>query len=157
MISSEMSAKSVSYAKIALATKKTAAAPAIMSSMAIFNDPTYIIIGIIGAFVSMGSAYYDVTLMKKERELAGKECTKVLHIELGKAFVLGSIVTILSFMLFTGITKDGYQKLGISWLDNMMPSFWFIVTIAISTESTLIWNWFKKKLKGVLNGDTNRE
>lgn len=145
-----------SYAKIAVATKKASTIPPIMSSMVIFNDPTYIVIGLIGAFVSMGSAYYDVVTLKKEKELNGKKCIKVIHIELGKAFVLGSIITLLSFMLFTGMTKDGYEELGIKWLDGMLPSFWFIVTLAISTESTTIWNWLKGKLQRIINNDTNR-
>jgi len=133
----------------ALLVKKSAFSGSVFYSMIIFTDPAYIIIATLGAFVSMGSAYYDYLTLKKQREGDGEKCEKSLRLELAKAFLAGLIVTVLSFMLFHKAGGDIMQKVtGFTWFKEMLPSFWLILTIALATESVSIWDKAKAKLKG---------
>ena len=135
----------------AVPAKKAAVSSSMLYSMVIFNDPVYAIIAILGAFISMSSAYYDFMNIKHKKEIEGEKCVKLLHIELGKAFLIGLIITVLSFMLFTNMTQDGFGSLGIKWLDSMLPSFWFIFTLALSTEAVTIWDGILNKIKRFVN------
>ena len=135
-----------------LLAKKSAFSGSLIYSMVIFQDPAYVIIATLGAFVSMGSAHYDYLTLKKQREGEGEKCEKSLYLELSKAFVTGMIVTILSFMLFHKAGGDIMQELtGFVWFKEMLPSFWLILTIALATESVAIWDKVKAKVKGLFS------
>jgi hypothetical protein len=145
----------------ALATKKTAFGSSLLSSMVIFTDPAYIIIAGLGAFVSMGSAYYDFDKARQTALANDEPFTKSKSMELGKAFVIGAIFTLLSFMLFHQVGMEFVaDNPYYSWLSNLLPSFWLVVTVALATESVTIWdtakgkikNWFKKR--GWINGNS---
>ena len=139
----------------AIASKSTAATSSLLTSMVIFNDPAYIIIAGLGAFVSMGSAHYDFTMEKRRNEKKGKVFLKQMHLELTKAFIVGAIFTVLSFMLLVQVGGEVMKNfINVDWFDKMLPSFWLIFTVALSTESVNIWNWGKSKLGGKINEDS---
>ena len=53
-----------------IAGKKSAVGGSMLfSSMVVFQDPTYIVIGLIGALVSVGSEYYDLRSEEHTSEL----------------------------------------------------------------------------------------
>jgi len=131
---------------IAANAEKGAFSSSLLSSMVIFQDPIYLIIATIGAFVSMGSAYYDFSKMKQKKEINHEKCTKTLGTEMLRAFTFGAIITVLSFMLFTRMDKNGFNALNIPFLNGMLPSFWFIITLIIATESVTIWVKIKAKI-----------
>ena len=138
-----------------IATKKTAFSSSLLTSMVIFNDPAYIIIAGLGAFASMGSAWYDFVMEKRRNEKKGKQFLKQMHLELTKAFLIGAIFTVLSFMLFTQVGGEIMKNfINVDWFDKMLPSFWLIFTVALATESVNIWDWFKAKLGGKLNDNS---
>lgn len=134
------------------ATKKTALGASLLSSMVIFNDPAYVVIACLGAFTSMASAYYDVQTSKQTKEENGEVCTGRLGLEMFKAFWIGAIFTLLSFMVFSQAGGEALKSMfNVDWFHKMLPSFWLLITIALSTESvyffTSIMSIFKKKAK----------
>jgi len=132
-----------------VATKKALFGSSLLGSMIVFQDPAYILIALMGAFVSMGSAHYDLIKLRKHRELQGLVCEKNVFMELTKAFTIGSIFTLLSFMIFHSAGGDAMKSLtGLSWFDSMLPSFWLVFTVALATEAVTIWDKVKNKLLG---------
>ena len=112
--------------------QKAALTGTMLGSMVIFNDPTYILIASIGAFVSAASAYAD------------KDNNKISKILIG--FISGFIVSLLSFMLLIHAGDNLLNK----YMDidtSMLPSFWFVVTIIIATESTSILRAIQSKIR----------
>jgi len=107
-----------------------------VGSMVIFQDPTYILIASIGAFVSAASAYGNKQGMAK--------------IVVG--FVSGFIISLLSFMLLIHAGDSILNK----YMDidtSMLPSFWFVLTIIIATESTAILSAIKSKIRKLSGSD----
>lgn len=138
---------------VVAAGKKTALGASLLSSMVIFNDPAYIVIAGLGAFVSMASAFYDVQTSKETKKAKGEECTAKLGLEMGKAFLIGAIFTVLSFMVFNHAGGEAMKSFfNVDWFHKMLPSFWLLFTLALSTESVYFFSsfmsLFKKKVKG---------
>jgi len=132
-----------------IATKKALFGSSLLGSMVIFQDPAYILIACMGAFVSMGSAHYDFLKLKKAREAQGLKCEKTVWMELSKAFMVGSLFTLLSFMIFHQAGGEAMKSLtGLEWFDVMLPSFWLVLTVAFATEAVTIWDIVKGWIKG---------
>lgn len=113
-------------------TKKVTLGASLLSTMVIFQDPTYVIIAGLGSFASMASAYYDYNR---------KECGEcAFHKELLKAFLIGSLFTLLSFMLLIHSHASIIEALELDFLKNILPSFWLVLTIALATESVSLWD-----------------
>lgn len=130
-----------------MTVQKSIFSSSLLYSMVIFTDPAYILIAGMGAFVSMGSAHYDLVKLRKAREDSGLKCEKSAFMELSKAFVTGAILTVLSFMLLHQAGGEAMESLtGVKWFDKMLPSFWLILTVAIATESVTIWDRIKEKI-----------
>ena len=131
--------------------EKTAFGSSMLATMVVFNDPAYVIIASIGAFVSMGSAHYDLSILRRKRELENKKCYRQMFQELSKAFLMGFLVTLLSFLLLSQTIEHGTvgDITGVKWLDKMLPSFWMILTIAVSTEAVSIWDRVKQRVNKV--------
>lgn len=143
-----------------MATKKMAFGSSLLGSMVIFQDPAYFFVAGIGAFVSVGSAYYDITKVRKAKEAKGEECLIDTKLELGKAFFVGGIFSILSFMLFLQSGGEAMNSVtGAGWFGKLLPSFWLVFTVALSTEAPLIWDgtWGRAKLWITGNKKTSDE
>lgn len=124
----------------------------LLYNMVIFNDPAYIVIACLGAFVSMASVFYDVQTSKETKKAKGEECTAKLGLEMFKAFWVGAIFTVLSFMIFHQAGGEALKSLfQVDWFHKMLPSFWLLLTLALATESvyffTKMMNIFKGKAK----------
>lgn len=132
-----------------MATKKVAFGSSLLGGMVIFQDPAYFIIATMGAFVSMGSAYYDISKLRKIKARKGEECDKNLIGELGKAFFVGGIFSLLSFLIFLQAGGDAMKSVtGMNWFGKLLPSFWFVLTVALATEAPTIWDKLKAKFIG---------
>lgn len=131
-----------------VAGQKSAVGGSVMfSSMVIFDDPAYIIIGLIGAFISVGSEYYDMYKLKEQAEKENKECNiSVVH-DLIKAFVIGLIFTILAFLFFIqageALLKHAF---GLSLMVKLLPSFYMLASIYLSSKSIAIYNAFFRRM-----------
>jgi hypothetical protein len=125
-----------------IAVKAASTSGGFMTTMVLFTDPIYLVLAFIGAFVSMGSAYYDYGIKKKEHEVAHTVCLKVLNLELIRAFIIGAILSVSSFLLFIGggntlLNHFVDDKLAIE----LIPSFWFMLTIWLTTLAVPIWEY----------------
>lgn len=121
----------------------------LLYNMVIFNDPAYIVIAGLGAFVSMASVFYDVQTSKETKKANGEECTARLGLELGKAFLIGAIFTVLSFMIFHEAGGEALKTLfNVDWFHKMLPSFWLILTLALATESVYFFSRIMNLIKG---------
>jgi len=124
------------------AIKAASASGGFMSTMVLFTDPIYGILAFIGAFVSMGSAYYDYGILKKQHEHNNTECLKSLNLELVKAFFIGAILSVSSFLLFIGGGNAILTYiLGNNVAIELIPSFWFMLTIWLTTLAVPIWEY----------------
>lgn len=114
---------------------------AMFSTMVIFDDPAYIIIGLIGAMVSVGSEYYDLVKLRDKVIAKGEECKISIHYDLVKAFIIGLLFTMLSFMFFTQAGEALIKHVfGIGIAVKLLPSFWMLLTIYLSSKSIAIYN-----------------
>ncbi len=131
-----------------IAGQKSAVGGSVMfSSMVIFDDPAYIIIGLIGAMVSVGSEYYDLSKMKQEAEKENRECKISIGIDLVKAFVIGLLFTVLAFLFFIqageALLKHAF---GLSVVVKLLPSFYMLASIYLSSKSIAIYNALSRKM-----------
>ena len=119
----------------------------LFSSMVVFQDPTYIVIGLIGALVSVGSEYYD---LRKLEDLATKndeEFDASIGQSLFRAFVIGLLFTLLSFIFLTQAGESLIKHIfGLGVAVKLLPSFWMIGTIYLSTKSIAIYNKLSVKM-----------
>ena len=137
----------ITGATIIAGQKSAVGGSMVFSSMVIFNDPAYIIIGLIGAMVSVGSEYYDLIKMREEETDQCKVCRVSIGHNLFKAFLIGLLFTMMSFMFFTQAGESLIKHVfGLSVATKLLPSFWMILTIYLSTKSIAIYNTFSKKM-----------
>ena len=137
-----------------LATKKVAFGSSLLGGMVIFQDPAYFFIAGIGAFVSMGSAYYDIKKIKDAKRRKGEECTIRTGGELSKAFFVGGVFSLLSFLIFLQAGGEAMKSAtGMGWFSKLLPSFWFVFTIALATEAPMIWDKLRAKFIGKKDED----
>jgi NhaP-type Na+/H+ or K+/H+ antiporter len=122
--------------------QKASLTGSMLGSMIIFNDPTYIIIAGIGAFVSAASAYHN------------HEKDKVRKIIIG--LISGFSISLLSFMLLIH-AGDSLLKNYLNVNTEMLPSFWFVLTIIIATEATTIMSGIKRKIRKLSGGENDNE
>ena len=133
---------------IAGATQKVVFSSALFGSMILFQDPAYIIVAIVGAFVSMGSAHYDMIKLQNENDDYSKGIT--IFIELSKAFMIGLLFSLLSFLLLLTSGESIVSKyVGKGLITASLPSIWMIATIFLATASVDIYGWVKNKLGGI--------
>lgn len=117
------------------------------STMVIFDDPAYIIIGLIGAMVSVGSEYYDLIKLKEKRAKEGEECMISIGHDLIKAFIIGLLFTMLSFMFFTQAGETLINHVfGLGIAVKLLPSFWMLLTIYLSSKSIAIYNSLSSRM-----------
>lgn len=120
----------------------------ILSSMVVFNDPSYVIIGVIGAVVSTMSHHYDI---QKEKALSLIDDTpfyKTTSLEVVKAFLIGFLFTI-AFFLFMNQVGESIIKhyIGIEIISKLMPSFYMVLTLYLSTLSIGIYDKVSAKIR----------
>lgn len=137
-----------------LASKKTAFGSSLLGSMVIFQDPAYFMIAGVGAFMSVGAAYYDITKIRRVKEAKGEPCEIDTKMELAKAFCVGGIFSLLSFMLFLQSGGEAmHSATGLDWFGKLLPSFWLVFTVALAAEAPLIWDGTWGKAKAWLKGE----
>ncbi len=131
-----------------IAGKKSAFGGSLLfSSMVIFEDPAYLIIGLIGAFFSVLSEYYDLVKIKREKKQQGQECIASIWQNLIKAFILGLLFTIGSFLILNQVGNELVKHYtGMTIIVKILPSFWMIFTLWMSTKSIAIYNKFSLKV-----------
>ena len=113
----------------------------ILSSMVVFNDPSYIIIGIIGAIVSAMSHHYDIQKEKALCVITNTPFTKIPKAEVLKALIIGFLFTI-AFFLFVNDAGEATIKhfIGIDIVSKLLPSFYMVLTLYLSTLSIGIYD-----------------
>lgn len=137
-----------------IATKKVAFGSSLLGAMVIFQDPAYFMIAGMGAFVSVGSAYYDISKVRKLKASLNEPCDIDSKLELGKAFFVGGFVSILSFMVFLQSGGEALTTVtGYSWFGKLLPSFWLVFTVAIATEAPTIWDATWGRAKAWIKGE----
>ena len=131
-----------------VAGKKAAVGGSMMfSSMVIFNDPAYLIIGVIGACVSVASEYYDLKKLKRGAEQEGETFVSSIPGNLVKAFIIGLLFTLLSFLFMTQAGEALIKHIfGLGVVVKLLPCFWMIATLLLSTKSIAIYNKFSLKM-----------
>jgi len=130
--------------------KKAVFSSTLFGSMIIFQDPAYIIIALIGAFVSMGSAHYDLSMLRKMKIKNGEQCEKNIRLELSKAFLIGLLFTMMSFLVFlNGGEKILNYYIGADVLSDVLPSVWMILTLILATGSVSFYGYLQDKIKGI--------
>jgi hypothetical protein len=125
---------------IAIGKKAVYGTPILLSNMVIFNDLSYMIIALLGAFVSTISHRFDIYEMKREAHRKSEEFTVSMFMEFSKAFVLGGIIALLLFLLFNGTGGSLVKHFFGMSVSDLLPSFWFILALAFATESVKIWD-----------------
>ena len=138
----------VAVGTVIVAGKKSAVGGSMLfSSMVVFNDPAYLIIGFIGALVSVGSEYYDLVKLKRETEQKDEVFISSIPHNLFKAFIIGLLFTILSFLFLTQAGEALIKHVfGLGVVIKLLPSFWMIGTIYLSTKSIAIYNKLSLKM-----------
>jgi len=113
----------------------------LFSSMAVFQDPAYFVIAVIGAFLSLALAWYDVEMEKRQSTLAATPFIKSVPMELLKAAGIGFL---FSFVLFLSLMHFGDQLLehfiGIADIPKVLPALSMAITLFLSTKSVKLWN-----------------
>ena len=139
----------------AIAMKKAAfGGSSLLGGMIIFQDMSYIAIALMGAFVSVGSAYYDINKMKEKKKKKNEPCVINTKNELLKAWGIGFLFSLLSFLLFLQVGGEVMKKMsGVDWFNDMLPSFWLVLTVALATEAPTMWDKAKTKLIGKKDSD----
>lgn len=126
----------------AVAVKKSLFSGSVFASMTIFNDPAYIITGVVGAILSMASAHYDFRKLQYEHKIRGEKCNKNLKLMLNKAFIIGFILSMLSFTLFLSVGDELITKaLHLEKGGQFLPSLWLLLTMIVSIDSVKIFNY----------------
>jgi len=137
----------VSLGAVIAGHKSAAGGSMLFSSMVIFNDPAYLIIGVIGALVSVGSEYYDLKRLQRKSEHEGSVFIESIPMNLFKAFVIGLLFTIMSFLFLTQAGEAMIKHIfGLGVMVKLLPSFWMIGTVYLSTKSIAIYNKLSLKM-----------
>ncbi len=137
----------VASTAVVVGKKSAVGGSMLFSSMVIFQDPTYIVIGLIGAFVSVGSEYYDLKKLEKDTAISVKKNGLSIPQHLVKAFVIGLLFTIMSFIFLMQVGESLIKHIfGLGVAVKLLPSFWMVGTIYLSTKSIAIYSAMSKKM-----------
>ena len=122
----------------------------VLSSMVVFSDSSYFIIGAIGAVVSSMSHHYDITQERTLAKINNILFSRSIPLEIIKSFLIGFLFTVACFIFLNQAGNAAIKHyVGINVVVQLLPSFWMIVTLYLSTKSIAIYNKFSLKVGGV--------
>lgn len=122
------------------------ASSSIMADMVIFTDPAYMLLSVVGATLSLFGMLHEIFFTARRNKIYFTITS--IFAQLGKALVLGGILTPMYFMLFlhTGGSIMS-QIVGLDGLDGIFNSFWWLASLLTSWYSPVVWDGFLNKVK----------
>jgi len=127
----------------ATVTTKTIMSSTLFGSMIIFNDPAYIIVALVGATLAMVSAYSEIihkNFHNEDNQEPIALSVSCVVTEMIKTFVIGLLISLLSFMFFIEYGDDIVLKHLSKDIARLAPSMWMGITLLLSSFSIFLYN-----------------